>query len=176
MCIPKRRQPSARGLARSSSSRTATASKSTIHPAKFWPARNVRRGDERRQATRVPAAEEEGLRKGAGEAPRRARQAPGMGEAATRQDLHRPPQVLARGERERADAPPHAADRGRSQDLEALADGPPVLLALVRLLPCARRDVRRYRPALCALVRGPLRRQAACAPEPDPPPAFADSL
>src|SRR5437016_11089251 len=40
MCIPKRRQPSARGLARSSSSRTATASKSTIHPARFWPARS----------------------------------------------------------------------------------------------------------------------------------------
>src|SRR5712671_3909413 len=40
MCIPKRRQPSARGLARSSSSRTATASKSTIHLARFWPARN----------------------------------------------------------------------------------------------------------------------------------------
>src|SRR2546422_5182448 len=40
MCIPKRRQPSARGLARSSSWRMATASKSTIHPARFWPARN----------------------------------------------------------------------------------------------------------------------------------------
>src|SRR5438552_10493759 len=40
MCIPKRRQPSARGLARSSSWRMATASKSTIHPARFWPVRS----------------------------------------------------------------------------------------------------------------------------------------
>src|SRR5438445_4701537 len=42
MCIPKRRQPSARGLARSSSWRMATASKSTVHPARLWPVRSGR--------------------------------------------------------------------------------------------------------------------------------------
>ena len=46
-----------------------------------------------------------------------------------------------------------SADRRRREDLEAVADGPEVLQPLVRLLPGPRRDVRRHRHRMGALVR-----------------------
>ena len=73
----------------------------------------------------------------------------------------------------RADAAPRAADEGRPQDLEAHADGRQVVQPLVRLLAGARRDVRRDRLVLGALVRRALGRQAPRAPQRDQPPAHA---
>ena len=64
-----------------------------------------------------------------------------------------PAQVLARGDRGRADATARVAHRRRTQDLEALADGPQVVQPLVRLLARARRHVRRDRHRLRAVVR-----------------------
>ena len=78
---------------------------------------------------------------------------------------HHPAQVLARGEPGGADPPARSAHRRRSQDLEALADGPQVLQPLVRLLARARRDVRRHRHRLRAVVRRAVRRQEARAPQ-----------
>ena len=72
-----------------------------------------------------------------------------------------------------ADAPPRGSHRRSAQDLEALADGPQVLQPLVRLLARARRHVRRHRFAARALVRRAERRQAARAPQRDPPPPRA---
>src|SRR5262249_8142681 len=75
-----------------------------------------------------------------------------------------------------ADAAPRVAHRRRTEDLEALADGPPVLQPLVRLLAGARRDVRDHGHGMGAVVRGDVRRQAACAPESHHAPPEQDPL
>ena len=82
-----------------------------------------------------------------------------------------PAQVLARGEPRGADPPAQGAHRRRAQDLEAVADGPQVVQPLVRLLAGPRRDVRRHRHRLRAVVRRAIRRQEARAAQPHHPPA-----
>ena len=84
---------------------------------------------------------------------------------------HHPAQVLAGGEPRGADAPTRGAHRRRPQDLEALADGPQVLQSLVRLFEGARRDVRRDRYLMGAVVRRAVRRQAAGPAQHHQPPA-----
>ena len=69
-----------------------------------------------------------------------------------------PAQVLAGGEPRGADAAAQGADRRRTQDLEAFADGSQVVQPLVRLFARPRRHVRGNRHVLGALVRRPLRR------------------
>ena len=71
--------------------------------------------------------------------------------------------------------PVGGAYRRRTQDLEAVGHGSQILFPLVRLLAGARRDVRRYRHLVGAVVRCPFRQQAAGAaqrprshPEQDP--------
>ena len=78
---------------------------------------------------------------------------------------HHPAEVLAGSQPRGADAAAGIADRRRPQDLEALADGPEVVQPLVRLLAGARRDVRRHRYGLGAVVCGPFGRQEAGAAE-----------
>ena len=72
-------------------------------------------------------------------------------------------QVLARGQRRRADPAPGEPDQRPPEDLEALGHGPQVLQPLVRLLPGPRRDVRRHRHRLGArgTWRAPTTRSAA---------------
>ena len=62
-------------------------------------------------------------------------------------------EILARSQPGRTDPPPGIAHRRRTEDLEALADGPEVLQPLVRLLAGTRRDVRGDRYGLGAVVR-----------------------
>ena len=62
-------------------------------------------------------------------------------------------QVLAGGQPGRADPAPGEPDRRPAEDLEAVGHGPEVLQPLVRLLAGPRRDVRRDRHRLGALVR-----------------------
>ena len=87
-----------------------------------------------------------------------------------------PAQVLAGGESRGADAATEGADRRRAQDLEALADGRQVLRSLGRLHEGARRDVRRHRYVMGAVVRRPLRGQEAGAAQRHHAPAEAGSV
>ena len=96
--------------------------------------------------------------------------------AADDQVRHHPAQVLAGGEPRGADAASRGTHRRRPQDLEAVADGREVLRSLGRLHEGARRDVRRNRCALGTLVRRPLGRQEAGAPERDQRPPEARSV
>ena len=84
--------------------------------------------------------------------------------------------VLARGQREGADAPDGGTHPRRPQDLEAVADGSGIVQPLVRLCACPRRHVQSQRHPLGALVSGPLRRQKACPTEHNHAPAEADPL
>ena len=86
---------------------------------------------------------------------------------------HHPAEILAGSQRRGTDPPARGAHRRRTQDLEAVADGPEVLQPLVRLFAGARRDVQGDRHALGAVVCRPLGRQEAGAAECDHPPAQA---
>ena len=66
-------------------------------------------------------------------------------------------EILAGGQSGGADAAAPGADRGRTENLEAVGDGSEILQPLVRLFACARRDVFRHRHRMGALVRRPLR-------------------
>ena len=87
-----------------------------------------------------------------------------------------PAEVLAGGQPRGADPPARGAHRGRTQDLEAVADGPQVVQPLVRLFAGPRRHVQGHRPAVGAVVRRALGRQEARAPESDQAPARPRSL
>ena len=75
-----------------------------------------------------------------------------------------------------ADPAAREPDRGPAQDLEALPDGPEVLQPSLRLLPGPRRDVRRDRHRVGAVVRRGQRRQEARPAQHHLPPAEPDPV
>ncbi len=87
-----------------------------------------------------------------------------------------PHQVLAGGERRGADEAAFRAHRRRAQDLEAHADGPQVVLEVVRLLARPRRHVQVHPHRVRALDRRRLQRQEAGAPEHHQRPPLAHPL
>ena len=102
-------------------------------------------------------------------------QVPAVEKAMVDSGIH-PREVLARGEPRRADASPREPHRRSPEDLEAVRHGSGVVRQLGRVLTRARRHVRRHRHRLGAVVRRPLRRQAARPAQRDLPPARARSL
>ena len=84
-----------------------------------------------------------------------------------------PRQILAGGQRGRADPSTRGEDQRSAQALEAVADGPQVLQPMVRLFACARRHVQGHRHGLGAVACRALGRQTARSVERHLPPLEA---
>ena len=89
---------------------------------------------------------------------------------------HHPHQILAGGERGRADPPARGEDQRCAQGLEAVADGSQVLQPLVRLFARPRRHVQGHRYRFGAMACSPFQRQAARPAERHLPPLEASPI